>query len=131
MEININKDIREYTEGIFFGLNQRQLLCSGMAIGAAVAVYFLTKDVISSEFITYICMAVAAPFAALGFVKYNGMPMEKLAVVWFRDNFLCPRRLTFRANNFYREVTRDYLDHLVKEGLKEHAEELKHDTEAG
>ena len=36
MEININKDIREYTEGVFFGLNLRQLICSGLAVALCV-----------------------------------------------------------------------------------------------
>ena len=47
MEININKDIREYTEGVFFGLNLRQLVCSGLAVASAVAVYFGTREVVS------------------------------------------------------------------------------------
>ena len=44
MEININKDIREYTEGVFFGLNLRQLICSGLAVGSAVAVAAITMS---------------------------------------------------------------------------------------
>ena len=78
MEININKDIREYTEGVFFGLNLRQLICSGLAVGSAVAVYFGCRGTISQDMITYFCIAAAIPFAAIGFIKYNGMPMEKI-----------------------------------------------------
>ena len=40
MEVKINKEIREYSESIFFGLNLRQLIFSLLAMGAAVTVYF-------------------------------------------------------------------------------------------
>ena len=73
MEININKDIREYTEGVFFGLNLRQLICSGLAVASAVAVYLSTRETFSKDVITYFCIAAAIPFAAIGFIKYNGI----------------------------------------------------------
>ena len=33
MEVKINKEIREYSESIFFGLNLRQLIFSLLAMG--------------------------------------------------------------------------------------------------
>jgi len=131
MEININKDIREYTEGVFFGLNVRQLICSGLAVASAVAVYFYTKDLVTKDTVTYFCIAAAAPFAAIGFVKYNGMPLEKIIWAWIKDNFLYPRRLSIRANNLYRELTKDYFEKRQKEVLRENAEKCEYDTEAG
>ena len=131
MEININKEIRDYTEAVFFGLNTRQLVCSALAIGAAVAIYFGFKETVSKDFITYLCIAAASPFAAIGFVKYNGMPLEKIIVAWVKDNFIIPRRLTCSTSNLYREVLRTYLQNLEKEGLTQDAKELDCDTEAG
>ena len=127
MEININKDIREYTEGVFFGLNLRQLICSGLAVASAVAVYFGTRDIVSKDMITYFCIAAAVPFAAIGFIKYNGMPFEKVFWIWFKDNFLVPRRLTFKSNNLYYEALRDYLTTKEKEVLnaKKHTDKKK------
>ena len=43
MEIKIPKEVREYHETIFFGLNTRQFVCSLLAVGVAVAVYFLLQ----------------------------------------------------------------------------------------
>ena len=117
MEININKDIREYTEGVFFGLNMRQLICSGLAVASAVGIYFGTRDTLSNDAITYLCIAVAVPFAAIGFIKYNGMPMEKIFVAWLKDNFICPRRLNAKANNIYKEALKDYFARKEKEAL--------------
>ena len=122
MEININKDIREYTEGVFFGLNLRQLICSGLAVASAVAVYLSTRETFSKDVITYFCIAAAIPFAAIGFIKYNGMPMEKIIVAFMKDNFIVPRRLTVKANNIYFEALRGYFATKEKEAInaKEH-----------
>lgn len=40
MEVKINREIRDYQESIFFGLNLRQLVFSVLAIGVAVGIYF-------------------------------------------------------------------------------------------
>ena len=109
MEIKINKDVLEYTEAIFFGLNLRQLVCSGLAIASAVRVYFNMRDVVSQDTVTYLCVAAAAPFAAIGFIRYNGMYLERIILAWMKDNCLCPRKLTYRANNLYKEALNDYL----------------------
>ena len=129
MEININKDIREYTEGVFFGLNLRQLICSGLAVASAVAIYFYARKTVSQEVITYLCIAAAAPFAAIGFIRYNGMPMEKIFVAWMKDNFLVPRRLTVKSNNIYLEALRGFFAKKEKEELN--AQEHSDNTEAG
>lgn len=129
MEININKDIREYTEGVFFGLNMRQLICSGLAVGSAVAVYFGTKELVSKDVMTYLCIAAAAPFAAIGFIKYNGMPLEKIIVAWIKDNFLIPRHITFKSNNIYKEALKDYFTTKEKESI--YAKERTDNNEAG
>ena len=129
MEININKDIREYTEGVFFGLNLRQLICSGLAVASAAAIYFYARKTVSQEVITYLCIAAAAPFAAIGFIRYNGMPMEKIFVAWMKDNFLVPRRLTIKSNNIYLEALRGFFAKKEKEELN--AQEHSDNTEAG
>ena len=127
MEININKDIREYTEGVFFGLNLRQLVCSGLAVASAVAVYFGTREIVSKDIMTYLCIAVAIPFAAIGFIKYNGMPMEKIIVAWLKDNFIVPRKLTVKSNNIYLEALKGYVANKEKEALnaKEHTNTIE------
>ena len=43
-EIRINKEIRDYTESIFFGLSLRQSIFSIIACAIACGLYFLFKD---------------------------------------------------------------------------------------
>ena len=84
MEVKINKEIREYSESIFFGLNLRQLIFSLLAMGAAVAVYFLCKEPLGTQATSWLCILSAIPFALLGFVRSG----HKLA--------LHPKRNPFR-----------------------------------
>ena len=77
MEVKINREIRNYTESMFFGLSLRQFIFSVLACGIAVGLYFLLRPYVGTETVSWVCILGAAPFAALGFVKYNGMTAEK------------------------------------------------------
>ena len=101
MEIKINKEIRQYTESVFFGLSLRQCIFSALACGSAVAVYFIFKPILNTTIISWLCMAVAVPFVLLGFVKYNGMTAEKFFWAWIKSEILIPKRLTFKPQNYY------------------------------
>ena len=94
MEVKINREIRNYTEAMFFGLSLRQFIFSVCAVLVAVGLYFLLKPRLGMETLSWVCTLAAAPFAALGFFKYHGMTAEQFMVVWFRDTLLEPRVLT-------------------------------------
>ena len=55
----------------------------------------------------WLCILGAAPFAAMGFVKYHGMMAEKFFIAWLRSEFLVPKRLTFRPTNLYWEAMQE------------------------
>ena len=76
MEVKINREIRNYTEAMFFGLSMRQFIFSACACVVAVGLYFLLKPYVGTETVSWMCILGAAPFAALGFIKYNGMTAE-------------------------------------------------------
>ena len=69
MEVKINKEIRNYTESMFFGLSLRQFVFSLLAIGVAIGLYFFLKPYVGVETVSWMCILGAAPFAALGFVS--------------------------------------------------------------
>ena len=106
MEVKINKEIRDYTESIFFGLSLRQLIFSFMAIVVAVGIFFIGKPHVGVEGVSWMCVVGAAPFAAMGFIKYNGLTAERFLWAWVRSTFLVPKKLTFRAENMYYEAIR-------------------------
>lgn len=101
MEVKINREIREYTESMFFGLTMRQFVFTALALIASIGSYFLLKPLIGIEAVSWICMLVAVPFGILGFVKYNGMSAEKFIWAWIKSELLMPRKLCFGNDNLY------------------------------
>ena len=79
-KVKINKEIRDYTEAIFFGLSLRQFIFSVLACGIAVGLYFLLHPYMSMETVSWICVLGAAPCVVFGFVKYHGMTAEQF--IW-------------------------------------------------
>lgn len=118
MEVKINKDIREFTESIFFGLSMRQFIFSLLACCVAVILYFVFRPLFGIETLSWLCILGAAPFAVLGFVKYNGMTAEKFVMAWIRSQVISPRRLYFKGTNLYYEVFKEDIENLQLKDVK-------------
>jgi len=102
-EVKINREIREYTESIFFGLSMRQFFFSICACIVALILYFLLKPYFGIETLSWVCILCAVPFAVLGFIKYNGMTAEKFITAWIKSEILTQKKLTFKPTNLYYE----------------------------
>jgi len=109
MEVKINREIRDYTESMFFGLSFRQFVFSLAAVLISVGLYFLLRPYFGVETLSWICILGATPFAAMGFVKYNGMTAEKLVWVWFYSEFIMPKKLVFKSTNLYADILSENL----------------------
>ena len=92
MEVKINREIRNYTESMFFGLSLRQFIFSILACGVAVGLYFL--------------------------LKYNGMTAEKFIWAWIKSEFLMPKKLVFHSTNTYLELMKPSIEKKTKEAYK-------------
>ena len=120
MEVKINREIRDYTESIFFGLSLRQSIFSFLAIAMAVILGFAFRGNVNTEVLSWICVLGAAPFAVIGFVSYHGMPAEKFVWVWFRSEILEPKQLCFRPSNLYYDLMKDTIAKHEKEAKVKH-----------
>ena len=114
MEVKINREIRNYTESMFFGLSFRQFIFSVLACGVAVGLYFLLRPYVGTETVSWVCILGAAPFAALGFVKYNGMTAEQFVWAWIKSEFLMPKKLMFLPDNLYYETVKPTIEAYEK-----------------
>ena len=119
MEIKVNKEIRNYTESIAFGLNLRQCFFSVLACIVAVAIYFLFIDHLGMEMTSWCCMLGGAPFAALGFINYQGMIAEQIFITYIDQPY-----------NLYYEIMKDYIDRKQKEGVKKNVKKLRKNKKA-
>lgn len=117
MEVKINKDIRDFSESIFFGLSMRQFIFSILACLVAVVLYFLLKPFLGIETLSWVCVLGAAPFAALGFIKYNGMTAEEFVIAFIKSEILMPRHLTFNSQNIYAQDFKGIIDKKLKQGI--------------
>lgn len=106
MEVKINKEIRDYTENVYFGLSLRQFAFSITACIVAIILYFLLKPYFGIETLSWMCILGASPCAFLGFVKYNGMNAEQFIAVYIQSIILNKRNLTFIPTNYCYEITK-------------------------
>ena len=104
MEIKINKEIRNYTESMFFGLSMRQFFFALIGVGMAVVMYFVLRPYFGVETLSWMCMLGAAPFVAMGFITYNGMTAERFAWTWIKCKFIEPQKVKFECETFYYET---------------------------
>ena len=109
MEVRINREIRDYTESMFFGLSLRQFFFSVLACGVAVGIYLGLNPILGTETTSWLCIVAAFPFAVLGFLKYNGMTAEKFIVAWIKSTFMIPKVLLFGNTNYYYAMLADEL----------------------
>ena len=104
MEVRVNKEIREYSENMFFGLTLRQFLFSVLGCAAAVGIYFLCRDTLGLELTTWLCVFGVVPFAAIGFITYNGMPAEKVLAAYLKSKFIFPKKYLSKPVAYYYEA---------------------------
>ena len=114
----INREIRNYTESMFFGLSFRQFVFSLLAVGVAIVLYFALKPHVGTETVSWMCILGAAPFAAMGFISYNGMTAEQFVWAWLRSEMIEPKQIKFEPVNIYYEALKDTIDAKEKEVYK-------------
>lgn len=76
-------------------------MCSLLAVGVAVGLYFLLSPLLGTSEVGWVCILGAVPFAACGFFHYHGMTAEQFAWAWLKSEILYPKRLVFKSQNLY------------------------------
>ena len=117
MEVKINREIRDYTESLFFGLSLRQFFFSVLAVGVAIGLYFGLRGRFGLETLSWMCILGAAPCTALGFINYHGMTAEQLLWAYVKSEFLLPRRFVFYSTNIYVEAMKKSMQHHEQERM--------------
>ena len=114
-EIELNKEVLDYKESIFFGLSLRQFVCAGLAVMIAVIVWFGTRDILAKEIRSWLCLSLACPFAAAGFFSFNGLTLEQFLWQMLKS---C---LIYRGRRVYKSLNPDRTenDRILKERYKD------------
>ncbi len=117
MEVKINREIRNYTESMFFGLSMRQFVFSMLAVVIAVGLYFILKPYVGTETVSWMCILGAAPFAAMGFITYHGMTAEQFLWAWLRSEMIEPKQIKLEPTSIYYEALKSAIE-TTKGGIK-------------
>ena len=80
----------------------------------SVLLYFLLRNYFNIETLSWICILGASPFAAMGFVKYNGMNFEQFLIAFFKHKVLLPYNLKLKPINYYYENYKNEMKGLEK-----------------
>jgi hypothetical protein len=119
MEVKIPREVRKYHESIVFGLSMRQFICSAVAVGIAILAYFGLRPYLGNEGVSWVCIFVALPVALIGFVTYHEMTLEHFVWAWLKSEFLMPKRLYFKADNYMYMVYKEQKNEKATKNNKE------------
>lgn len=125
MEVKINREIREYTENMYFGLSLRQFFFSAAGCLLSIGIYFLLRKSLGTEAVSWACILGIFPCAVLGFVKYNGMTAEQLLLAVVKSEVLMPKKLLFRPVCYFEEL----MEENLKGSLRRKGEKKNEDTD--
>ena len=78
-----------------------------------MGLYFLLRSRFGTETLSWVCILGAFPFAAMGFIKYNGMTAEQFVWAWIKSEFLMPKKLMFLPDNLYYETMKPTIEAYV------------------
>ena len=117
-QLEINQEIKHYTEQIFFGLPLRQFIFSAIACIIAVIIYLFTINQLGLELTSWCCILGAVPFAALGFITFQSMNAEDIVISLWRSFLLSNRNLIDKPTNFYYEMAKSNIKKEKKEALR-------------
>lgn len=122
IKADIPQDVTEYREQFFFGLTIRQFVCAlGMIVLAALT-FLIGSKFVTTDILVYIVIFEVSPLAAVGFMRYNGMPFERIAATVSSFYFGEQRRkMKYLPNEIvvFDEVRKLRLAELEKERAEE------------
>lgn len=117
LEIKINKEIKDFHETFFMGLDLRQTAFALLGVVVAVAVNLLSINYgINKELSSWLSIICVMPIAFFGFFKYNGMPAEKFIVAIIKY-VITPKHLLFKPTNLMMEIVADDVEKNLKEEI--------------
>ena len=116
-----------YKESVFFGLSFRQFLCSVLAVGAAVGVYFGLSKFLDKETVSWLCIVCATPVAVTGFFQYNGLNFERFIWAVIKSEILCSGVRLYKSRNYLYELLEEVKtdDRIAKKKSKKSRRERK------
>lgn len=105
ISVRIPDEVRTYKEKLMFGLTARQLFCTVLALAICVPLYYFGKKYggMTDDTLSWIVILIALPLLAIGFIKVQGLPMEKYFIVCLKFFFFSTKK-KYQIDNVYRDI---------------------------
>ncbi|MBP3197604.1 MAG: PrgI family protein [Butyrivibrio sp.] len=100
--VRIPEEIRKYKEKLAFGLTARQLICTIISGAVCVPLYWKCRNIIPEDILGWAIIIIALPLLSIGYVKINGVPMEKMAKIFFLTQIMYPVKRKYKTENAFR-----------------------------
>jgi hypothetical protein len=109
----------EYKEKFFFGLTVRQLVCTAACLAITIPTGIFGGKILPSDIVQWIVILEAIPFAAFGFISFDGQPVEKVFFKAFKYYISPQKDIIYYKPEIYawqEEFTRLMLksDHMIE-----------------
>lgn len=133
---DVPQDVTEYKEQFFLGMTGRQFVCVVLMLILAVVTFLIGRNFVTSDILVYLIILEVAPLAAVGFLKYNGMGIEKIAVKVMDFYFGCQRRkmkylpTETEIHDFVRAISIAEIEKERKSELREQKKNAKADLKS-
>lgn len=98
LEIQLNRDIRDYKDKLWWGMTGRQIGFTLLGLAVGIVLYFLTNR-LGVTVAAACCTIGVILFLALGFFKWRGQPLEVFLKIWIRGNIMTNRFLPYRPTD--------------------------------
>lgn len=118
VEVEINKDIKEYSPKLIGPFTTRQAICFTVSGIMSLITYNAIGESIPSDLKMYICFTTAAPGILIGWVKVFGMTFEKFIKLYLFTQVLPPAIRKYKTINTLYTLSPEEKSKEQKEALR-------------
>ena len=111
--VKVPKDLSKVKTKILFGLTLRQLVCFGLGGAVSVPVYYLSRQALGTTIAAVLMILIALPFFLFAVYERDGMYLEKILKIIYRQQFQRPGIRPYRTRNFYTAIQQEIYDREV------------------
>lgn len=101
VEITIPKEVTKYETKLIGNFTARQTVCIIFMVLLCVGGYNLMINFLPQDTVLAVCMVLASPFAACGWIKPYGMHFEDYAKIMLFSNILAPKNRKYKVENTF------------------------------
>lgn len=118
VEIEVNKDIKEFSPKLVGPFTTRQTVCLIVSGILSIIAYNTVGKLVSGDLRMYLCFIAATPGILVGWVKVYGMTFENFAKLYITTQVLSPAVRKYKTENTLFVPSIEEINKVKKEDIK-------------